>query len=79
MRVAAVDCGTNSVRLLVADGVAFREGLSQLPVMKHRRGLLHNADMKTLIAWAEAHPEVDQPGRLVRGGFRDGVVWLDVG
>ncbi len=43
--------------LILADGVAFREGLSRLPVMKYRRGPLHNADMKTLIAWAEANPE----------------------
>jgi integrase len=43
--------------LIQADGVAFREGLSRMPVMKHRKGPLHNADMKTLNAWAEAHPE----------------------
>jgi hypothetical protein len=43
--------------LVLADGVAFREGLSRLPVMKHRRGPLHIADMKTLLAWADAHPE----------------------
>jgi integrase len=43
--------------LVLADGVAFREGLSRLPVMKHRRGPLHNADMKALIAWAEVNPE----------------------
>lgn len=26
--------------------------------------------------WAEAHPEVTQPGFLIRGGMRDGKVWL---
>lgn len=28
--------------------------------------------------WAEAHPEVKEPGFLIRGGYRDsGVFWLD--
>ena len=27
--------------------------------------------------WAEAHPEVRQPGFLIRGGYRDGRLWLD--
>lgn len=27
--------------------------------------------------WAEAHPEVRTPGFLIRGGFRDGSLWLD--
>jgi hypothetical protein len=26
--------------------------------------------------WAEAHPEVLEPGLLIRGGMRDGKVWL---
>jgi hypothetical protein len=26
--------------------------------------------------WAEAHPEVARPGHLIRGGFRDGQLWL---
>ena len=26
--------------------------------------------------WAEAHPEVAEPGFLIRGGLRDGKVWL---
>lgn len=26
--------------------------------------------------WAEAHPEVLEPGFLIRGGMRDGKVWL---
>ncbi|MBL9047250.1 MAG: hypothetical protein JNK34_08065 [Tabrizicola sp.] len=26
--------------------------------------------------WAEAHPEVLEPGFLIRGGMRDGAVWL---
>ena len=26
--------------------------------------------------WAEAHPEVTEPGFLIRGGMRDGKVWL---
>ncbi|WP_128516072.1 NYN domain-containing protein [Tabrizicola thermarum] len=26
--------------------------------------------------WAEAHPEVKDPGFLIRGGMRDGRVWL---
>ncbi len=29
--------------------------------------------------WAEAHPEVGTPGHLIRGGYRDGQLWLDVG
>ncbi len=28
--------------------------------------------------WAVAHPEVNEPGQLIRGGYRDGVLWLDV-
>jgi hypothetical protein len=28
--------------------------------------------------WAEAHPEVREPGFLIRGGFRDGRPWLDL-
>lgn len=28
--------------------------------------------------WAEAHPEVLEPGFLIRGGLRDGKVWLEV-
>ncbi len=28
--------------------------------------------------WAEAHPEVTKPGYLVRGGFTDGKLWLDL-
>lgn len=27
--------------------------------------------------WAEAHPEVMEPGRVIRGGYRDGRLWLD--
>ena len=27
--------------------------------------------------WAEAHPEVAEPGQLIRGGYRDGRLWLD--
>jgi Zc3h12a-like Ribonuclease NYN domain len=27
--------------------------------------------------WAEAHPEVLEPGFLIRGGYRDGALWLD--
>jgi hypothetical protein len=29
--------------------------------------------------WAEAHPEVRDRGHLVRGGCRDGVLWLSLG
>jgi hypothetical protein len=29
--------------------------------------------------WAEAHPEVASPGHLIRGGYRDGQLWLDLG
>jgi Zc3h12a-like Ribonuclease NYN domain len=29
--------------------------------------------------WEEAHPEVRSPGHLIRGGYRDGQLWLDVG
>lgn len=28
--------------------------------------------------WAEQHPEVRDPGYLIRGGYRDGKLWLDV-
>ena len=28
--------------------------------------------------WTDQHPEVNEPGRLIRGGFRDGKVWLDL-
>jgi Zc3h12a-like Ribonuclease NYN domain len=28
--------------------------------------------------WAETHPEVTEPGHLIRGGFRDGKLWLDL-
>jgi hypothetical protein len=27
--------------------------------------------------WAEAHPEVLEPGWLIRGGYRDGKLWLE--
>ena len=27
--------------------------------------------------WAEAHPEVHDPGHLIRGGYRDGGLWLE--
>jgi len=27
--------------------------------------------------WAGEYPEIAQPGRLIRGGYRDGVLWLD--
>ncbi|MHC9237214.1 NYN domain-containing protein [Pseudooceanicola sp. 502str34] len=27
--------------------------------------------------WAQAHPEVSEPGALIRGGFRDGKPWLE--
>ncbi|PIE08413.1 MAG: hypothetical protein CSA74_02930 [Rhodobacterales bacterium] len=28
--------------------------------------------------WAETYPEVTEPGYLIRGGFRNGEVWLDL-
>ncbi len=28
--------------------------------------------------WAEAHPEVNTPGHLIKGGFRDTGLWLDL-
>lgn len=28
--------------------------------------------------WAETHPEVATPGHLIRGGYRDGQLWLDL-
>ena len=28
--------------------------------------------------WATAHPEVANPGHLIRGGYRDGTLWLDL-
>ena len=27
--------------------------------------------------WAGEYPEIAKPGRLIRGGYRDGVLWLD--
>lgn len=27
--------------------------------------------------WAAAFPEVTEPGRLIRGGYRDGALWLE--
>jgi hypothetical protein len=29
--------------------------------------------------WEATHPEVGTPGHLIRGGYRDGRLWLDVG
>ena len=28
--------------------------------------------------WAEAHPEVKAPGTLIRGGYRQGKLWLEL-
>jgi hypothetical protein len=28
---------------------------------------------------AKAHPEVSRPGQLIRGGYRGGRLWLDLG
>lgn len=28
--------------------------------------------------WADQHPEVRKPGHLVRGGYRDGKLWVDL-
>jgi Zc3h12a-like Ribonuclease NYN domain len=28
--------------------------------------------------WADTHPEVREPGRLIRGGYREGALWLDL-
>lgn len=28
--------------------------------------------------WAQTHPEVATPGKLIRGGYRDGELWLDL-
>lgn len=28
--------------------------------------------------WAESHPEIATPGQLIRGGWREGAVWLDM-
>ncbi len=28
--------------------------------------------------WSATHPEVREPGRLIRGGYRDGQLWLDL-
>lgn len=27
--------------------------------------------------WADDYPEIAEPGRLIRGGYRDGSLWLD--
>ncbi len=29
--------------------------------------------------WRDAHPEVLEPGFLIRGGYRDGMLWLEEG
>jgi Zc3h12a-like Ribonuclease NYN domain len=29
--------------------------------------------------WVDAHPEIAKRGHLIRGGYRDGQVWLDIG
>ncbi|HBB83298.1 MAG TPA: hypothetical protein DC031_08510 [Sulfitobacter sp.] len=28
--------------------------------------------------WAEAHPEIAEPGHLIKGGYRNGKLWLDL-
>ena len=28
--------------------------------------------------WADTYPEVHDPGHLIRGGYRNGVLWLDL-
>ena len=28
--------------------------------------------------WSDTHPEVNDPGRLIRGGYREGALWLDM-
>ena len=28
--------------------------------------------------WSDTHPEVHDPGRLIRGGYREGALWLDM-
>jgi hypothetical protein len=28
--------------------------------------------------WVETHPEITRPGHLIRGGFRNGSLWLDI-
>ena len=28
--------------------------------------------------WADAYPQVAKPGHLIRGGYRDGTLWLDL-
>ena len=28
--------------------------------------------------WSDTHPEVNDPGRLIRGGYREGALWLDL-
>ena len=28
--------------------------------------------------WSDTHPEVREPGRLIRGGYREGALWLDL-
>ena len=28
--------------------------------------------------WRENHPELGNPGHLIRGGYRDGRLWLDI-
>jgi hypothetical protein len=28
--------------------------------------------------WVEQHPEVTEPGHLIRGGYKAGKLWLDL-
>ena len=28
--------------------------------------------------WVDAHPEISEPGHLVKGGYRNGKLWLDI-
>ncbi len=28
--------------------------------------------------WVEAHPEINEPGHLMKGGYRNGKLWLDI-
>jgi hypothetical protein len=29
--------------------------------------------------WADDYPEIAEPGRLIRGGYRNGTLWLESG
>ena len=58
-----------------AQGAARRPSISEPP-----RGIWGRGSSATtaLRDWAETHPEVRAPGKLIRGGYRHGKLWLEL-